>query len=911
MLNEIIRLSLRYRTLVIAISMILLVYGSWLIATMPIDIFPDLDRPRVVLLTECRGMATEEVETLVSQPLELALLSASGVEAVRSYCSPSLNVIYAEFGWDVRSRAARQTVQERLAVAATGLPDGIVPQMTPPSSIMGQIVIAALYRQTGPGGGELVAVGDSDLVAEKIAQAPSGIKLWRVIDRHNPASWETVNFELLSDVSTAASDTFVIKAQQQVLEFRFPTNTHANMELGTIGDWVIRQRLLKVRGVAEVFVQGGDRQQYQVLIHPNALIEYGVTLQDVEAALKASNLNASGGFAVSGESERPIRILGRIGPDRENVIQDLKNVPIKSNSKRTIVLNELATIDVGPEFKRGDAAVDGQSAVVFTIVKQPQVDTRALTDRIESALTEMESTLPPHFVIDSNLFQLRNFIDRGVFNVAEALAIGACLVIIILFLFLLSFRTTFITLTAIPMSIVITALVFRLTSYFTGLPISINVMTLGGLAVAIGELVDDAIVDVENIFRRLKQNRASSQPRHDLRVVYEASREIRSAIVFGTAVVILAFVPLFWMPGLAGRLFVPLGFAYIVSILSSLLVSLTLTPVLSSFLLPQTGTTSHKRDGLLLTMLKAAATPCIRLGMALPKALLLLSWVAFAAAAVLFANMGGGFLPEFDEGSIQVNAILPPGSSLNASNSMASLIDNKFKSMQKSDVHPNGEILHFVRRTGRAEMDEHAMPVNASEYIVSMNPEIHGQRAAMIERLRKELGNEVPGVSIEVEQPLAHLISHMVSGVRAQIAVKIFGDDLDVLQRLANQSRTLIEQIPGISTPVIEPIRQTEQLHIRLDHEALAFHGVTRAQIAKVLQTALQGEIVSQVLEGQRRFDLLVRFNEEARSDYQRLDQLKIELSGGRGQIELRDLAQVETGLAPTCCFVTMLAVAW
>ena len=900
MLNEIIRLSLKYRTLVVAISMMLLVYGSWLITTMPIDVFPDLDRPRVVLLTECPGMAAKEVETLVSQPLELALLSAGGVEAVRSYCSPSMNVIYAEFGWNVGSRAARQTVQERIAVAARNLPDTIVPQMTPQSSIMGQIVIAALFRQAGPSGGEIVAVADSDLVAERInSDSGEEMRLWRATDRNAPMQWESVSFELLSSEEAAGSQFFSVATEQQTFEIEFPSAVRANMQLGTIGNWVIRQRLLKVRGVAEVFIQGGDRQQYQVLIDPNALIEYGVTLQDVEAALKASNLNASGGFAATGELERPIRILGRVGPGYRDVIRDLNNIPIKTTAKRSILLSEVATIDVGPEFKRGDAAVDGRSAVVFTIVKQPQVDTRALTERIESALSEMEATLPANYVIDSNLFQLRNFIDRGVFNVAEALAIGAFLVIVILFLFLLNFRTTFITLTAIPLSIVITAIVFRLTSYFTGVPISINVMTLGGLAVAIGELVDDAIVDVENIFRRLKQNRASDNPQHHLKVVYDASREIRSAIVFGTIVVIMAFVPLFWMSGLAGRLFVPLGFAYIVSILSSLLVSLTLTPVLSSFLLPHSGTTEQETDGAFLRMLKALAAPCIGLGMAIPKTLLLLTWVAFAAAVVLFANMGGGFLPEFDEGSIQVNAILPPGTSLDASNRMATLIDNKFKQMQKSDAKPDGEVLHFVRRTGRAEMDEHAMPVNASEYIISMNPDVHGQREEIIGRLREELEQEVPGVSIEVEQPLAHLISHMVSGVRAQIAVKIFGDDLDVLQRLANQSKSLIEDIPGITTPVIEPIRQTEELHIRLNSESLAFHGVTRSYVAKVLQTALQGEVVSEVLEGQRRFDLLIRFQEKSRTDYNSLANLHVELPQGRGLVELGDLATVETGYGP------------
>ena len=904
MLNEIIRLSLRYRTLVIAISLMLLVYGTWLIATMPIDVFPDLDRPRVVLLTECPGLASEEVETLVSQPLEIALLSGSGVEAVRSYCSPSLNVIYVEFDWDVNSRHARQTVQERLAVATGNLPPGIIPQMTPQSSIMGQILIAGLFRQQGPSDGRLAAISGTDLVAEWIQNNEAHqLKIWQTLGKRQPQQWKPIEFQLISDASSAGSRQSRVRIDGSEFAITFDSPDRENLELGTIGDWVIRQRLLKVPGVAEIFVQGGDRQQFQVLLNPDSLLDFGVTVQDVRRALRESNLNASGGFAITGESEKPIRILGRVGPRREIVIQDLKKVPVKSSSRRSILLGDIAEVDIGPESKRGDAAVDGQAAVVFSIVKQPHVDTRKLTREIERTLSELESTLPVIYSVDSNLFQLSDFIERGVFNVAEALAIGAFLVIVILFLFLLNFRTTFITLTAIPLSIVITAIVFRLTSYLTGMPISINVMTLGGMAVAIGELVDDAIVDVENIFRRLRQNRNRENPDHFLRVVYDASREIRSAIVFGTIVVILAFLPLFWMSGLSGRLFVPLGFAYIVSILSSLLVSLTLTPVLSSFLLPQSSSTHREQDSALLGLLKFLATPFIRLGMAIPSILLTLTWIGFAAAAILFANMGGGFLPDFDEGSLQLNATLPPGSSLAASNKMTSLIDATLSQKQKSEDNPSGEVLHFVRRTGRAEMDEHAMPVNASEYVISMNPEIHGKRNQTIKQLREQLKQEVPGVSIEVEQPLAHLISHMVSGVRAQIAIKIFGDDLDILQRLANQAKSLIEDIPGITSPVIEPIQQTEELHIRLDADSLAFHGVTRAYVADILQTALRGELISEIIQDQRRFDLVLRFEESFRTDYSRLEKLRLDLPDGRGQVELRDLAVVESGYGPNVLF--------
>jgi len=562
-------------------------------------------------------------------------------------------------------------------------------------------------------------------------------------------------------------------------------------------------------------------------------------------------------------------------------------------------LGQIAGVVEGPELKRGDGSINGRAGVVFTIVKQPHVDTRALTDSIAEAFDEVESSLPADIVINSDLFRLKNFIDRGIFNVGEALVIGAVLVIIILFLFLLNFRTTFITLTAIPLSLVITMLVFRLIGHLSGTPLSINVMTLGGLAVAMGELVDDAIVDVENIFRRLRENNALDRPRPALQVVYEASKEIRSAIVFGTAVVILVFLPLFALSGIEGRLFAPLGIAYIVSILGSLLVSLTVTPVLSYYLLPQSKATHREIDGPLLRAMKGITGSLIRFSMAWPKMLLLVTWIGVGFAAWQFAQLGRNFLPQFDEGSVQVNVTLPPGSSLDASNKIAAIIDVKFDEMRKSEQNPNGEILHFVRRTGRAERDEHAAPVNVSEYILSMNPDAGRHREETIKQLLDELREEVPGVDIEVEQPLAHMISHMVSGVYAQIAIKIYGDDIDTLQQIAERVKATIQTIPGITPPVVESIRQTEELHIRLRRDDLAFHGVRRDYVAKMLQTALQGEVVSQVLEGQRRFDLLIRLEESHRTDYANLGRLRIDLPDHRGQIELRELADIGAGVGP------------
>ncbi len=510
MLDAVIRWSLRYRGLVLLLAALVLGSGTHLATTLPIDVFPDLDRPRVVLLAECPGLSTEEVETLVTQPLETAVLGAPGVEDVRSQSTGAFSVIYIEFGWRTDTRTARQVVAERTAAVLATLPPGVKAGMTPPASIMGQIQHVGLYRET-----------------------PSD----------DPA--------------------------------------RDRRELRALADWVIRPRLLQEPGVAEVLVMGGDRKQYQVLADPNKLREFGVTLKAVEQAVRESNVGASGGFTVEPATERAIRILARLGPEPAKVLADLRLVPVKVGDGRPVLLSQVADVREGAEPKRGDGGVDGFPAVVLTIAKQPHADTRRLTERVETVLAEVQAGLPPGHVVRTDLFKLRTFIDRGLYYVAEALALGAGLVVVVLVAFLLSVRTTFITLTAIPLSLAVTAVVFHLVGRLTGADLGINVMTLGGLAVAMGELVDDAIVDVENIHRRL----AEQPHRPPLAVVYEASREVRSAVVFGTAVVVLAFAPLFALGGVEGRLFVPLGLAYVVSILASLAVSLTVTPALSYLLL--------------------------------------------------------------------------------------------------------------------------------------------------------------------------------------------------------------------------------------------------------------------------------------------------------------------------------------
>ncbi len=901
MLNAVIRSALRYRPLVVLASLALLIIGSWMATRLPIDVFPDLNRPRVTLLTECPGLATEEVELLVTHPIEVALLGANGVQGVRSQTTAGLSVIFVEFDWSMEIRAARQTVQERLAILGETLPAGVRPYLTPPTSIMGQIVVAGLYRRAGPRGGELYPVAETGWLAElDPASGQPTVRVWRAPPGMSPNEWTEVPIAQQDwEPGDGGARRVRLTIEGSTHYVTLPSFEARQLELRTLAEWTIRPRLLKVTGVAEVFLQGGERQQYQVLIDPAALLEYGVTLAEVEQALAESNINTSGGIAVQGESERPIRVLGRLGPDAERVLDDLRRVPVKNHPDRSVLVEQVAEVVMGSQFRRGDGSVDGRPGVVFTIVKQPHVDTRDLTDRVENAFAEVEATLPPELGVNASLFRLKSFIDRGIFNVGEALAIGAGLVLVILFLFLLNFRTTFITLTAIPLSLVMTTLAFRWIGWLTGTPLTINVMTLGGIAVAMGELVDDAIVDVENIFRRLRENHSLAEPLPALRVVYEASKEIRSAIVFGTAVVILVFLPLFALSGVEGRLFAPLGAAYITSILASLVVSLTVTPVLSYYLLTGADGAHSTGDGWMLRTLKTLVTPLIRLSMTRPVWLLLISWIGCVWAAWYFVHLGRDFLPAFDEGSVQVNVTLPPSSSLAASGQTAAAIDKTLRKRQVSPANPQGDIEHFVRRTGRAELDEHAMPVSGSEYLISMNPDSGRHRDDVLREMLHDLRQEAPGVDIEVEQPLAHLISHMTSGVYAQIAIKVFGDDLQSLARLAEEVRLVVSDVPGVTPPVVEALRQTEELHIRLRAEDLAFYGLTRAYVAGMLQTALQGEVVSQVIQGQQRFGLLVRLEEGYRTDYANLGRLRIDLPDGRGQLELRDVADVGEGAGP------------
>lgn len=974
MLNSLIRLSLRYRLLVVCLSLVALVGGSYLTTHLTIDVFPDLDRPRVVIITEAPGLAAQDMETLVTYEVEAALLGASGVQGVRSLSAGGVSMIYVEFDWGTDIYLARQTVQERLNAVQGRLPPGLQPQMGPIGSIMGQIMQLGVHVRPGPGGGQLAIIGKTGIVAELLldeASAQVKLCLWQPGPNRaawqQPASWPagsadddsvTLRWEAESPTGPKASapgeltlrasgpqrvcftgqwseagfagrERFgrlnrrvTLKLGQQVHEVLFPGRTQEQMELRTLADWAIRQQLLKVPGVAQVLVMGGERKQYQVLVDPQALRHHEVTLAEVEQALRRNNLDTSGGVAVQGEVERPVRILGRLGSTPAQVLRQLeqivvKNAPFAHNSSspgeerkkmpsRPITVAHVAQVVEGPAFKRADASIDSVPGVVITVAKQPHQDTRALTVAVHQALDQLEESLPPTMVINRNIFQMKGFIDRAIYNVLEALVIGAVLVIIVLFLFLLNFRTTFISLLAIPLSLVLTTLVFRLVGWWMRSELTLNVMTLGGIAVAMGELVDDAIVDVENIFRRLKEWNAARTAgetaaiqRSPLRVIYDASIEVRGAIVYGTAVVILVFLPLFALSGMEGRLFTPLGAAYIISILASLLVSLTVTPVLSYYLLPRARAAHHKGDGWLLRQLKGGATYLIQLSLARAGWLLLASWVLVLGAALLFLNLGRDFLPKFDEGSVQVNVALPPDASLTASNKVGALVDSRLRTMQKTTANPDGFILHFARRTGRAEGDEHPLPVSSSEYLVAIDPHCPLSRQEVMKRIEDDLRAHVPGTDLEVEQPLMHLIDHMLSGVTAQIAIRIYGEDLDVLRRLAGRIKQAIVDVPGLKPPVIEAQTQVEELHLRLRPERLTFYGLDRQTVADYVSAALGGVQISQVLEGQRRFDLIVRLHERFRGDLQAIRQLRVPLPGGEGEVPLSELAEVGIRAGP------------
>ncbi len=872
MLNWIIAFSLKNRALVLIGSIAVMVYGVIQLRQMPVDVFPDLNRPTVTIMTESAGLAPEEVEVLVTRPIEFLLNGATGVKRVRSASGIGLSIVWVEFDWGTDIFRDRQIVAEKMQLARERLPADSNPAMAPISSIMGEIMLLGLR-------------------------------------------------------STA--------------ELKTPEEQEAKaMELRTLGEFTLRNRLLAVEGVSQVTVMGGVLEQYQIITSPARLAAQNISLLQLTEAAQKSNVIAGGGIMVRSPKESLLRISGQ-----SLTLEDIENTPVLWREPIPVLIKDVADVRFGGPVKRGEGsvwvklepdvnaavreslphphtdeaipktshdasehshpsveheeakvkiAVSGGPAVMMTIQKQPNADTLALDRQINEVLESLQKELPADVVIERRIFKQADFIEAAVENVTEAVRDGAIWVIIVLFLLMGNFRTSLSSLTSMPLSILLTVLVF----HWCG--ITINTMTLGGIAVAIGDLVDDSIVDIENIYRRLKENRQlpHEQQRPPLDVIYDASCEVRNSIVYATLIVILVMFPLFSMAGLEGRMFAPLGLAYITSLLCSLVVSLTFTPVFGSVLLPQAKLLEEEADPFLLRWLKRLDAIVLRF--TLRHATLILSTVAVLVtlSCVSIFWMGGEFLPPFNEGTLTISLRMEPGTSLDESQRVASRAEQLILDVP--------EVLSVSRRTGRAELDEHAEGVNSSEIDVRLaehSPPKPGwgytalrlipiahlwgfdsvgrPREAVIADVRDRISN-IPGAAVNIGQPISHRLDHMMSGIRAQIAVKVFGQDLRELRTAAYDIQERMQPIPGIVDLQIEPQVEISQVRLKVKRDEAARYGLAPGDIAELLETAYKGRVVSQVLDEDRYFGLVVKFDDESRSDPSVINETILETPSGR-----------------------------
>ncbi len=812
MLNKLILFSLKNRMLVVSMAALLMVYGVFTLVNLPVDVLPDLNRPRVTIFLEANGMAPEEVESQVNLPVETQLNGAPGVEVVRSVASPGLGMVFVEFDWNTDVYRARQLTAEKLQNIQ--LPKGITPVMGPISSIMGQIMMVAVTSDTA-----------------------------------SPA------------------------------------------DLRTLADFTIRRRLMSVKGVSQVIPIGGERMQYQILISSEKLRQYNLAIDDIDNALQLTNQNTTGGFIDNKGSETLIRNIGRA-----NTLEDLANTVISNRNAAPVLLKQVAEVKFGGPIKRGDGSFNGKPAVILSIEKQPGSSTIDVTAESLKAIEEIKASLPKNIQINTDVFQQKHFIVNSLTNVEEELRDGFILVIIILFLFLLNFRTTIITLTAIPLSLIITAIVFK---FFD---ISINTLTLGGLAIAIGELVDDAIVDVENVYRRLKENWLSENPKPLLKVIYDASSEVRNSIVYATIIVVLVFIPLFYLQGIEGRIFAPLGIAYITSIIASLVVSLTVTPALCSYLLGKknhlhhinlafwkrktketTVDAVHEPDSALVRWLKKQDTRLLHFGLKRPKTITGVAIALIIASISIIPFFGTEFLPPFNEGSYTVNMVAPAGTSLEESNKLGTIAEQQILKVP--------EVALTARRTGRAELDEHAEPPSSTEIEVALKPGGRS-RAKVLEEMRNNL-SVLKGVSINIGQPISHRLDHLLSGVRAQVAVKIFGNDLLTLRSNAEQLKSIISNVPGVVDVQIENQVMVPQLMIKLDRMAVQRYGLQVGNVADELEIFYNGKVVSQIIDGQKSFDIVLRTDDSTRKNIEAIRNTQIAASDG-SLIPLSQIAKIE-----------------
>jgi len=801
MLNQLIAWSLRNRVLVLAAASLLLITGAWTASRMPVDVFPDLTAPTVTVLTEAHGMAPEEVEALVTFPIETAVNGATGVRRVRSSTAQGISVVWVEFDWGTDIFRDRQIVSEKLQTVAGALPDGVAPPLLAPvSSVMGEIMMIGL---TGP-------------------QTPQ--------------------------------------------------------ELRGVADWTIRRRLLAVSGVAQVIPIGGEVKQYQVLADPARMRSAGVTLADVLVAARGSNANASGGVYMDRGQEYVIRGIGRI-----RGVEDIAHTVVAVRHGTPVLLDQVAEITVRAAPKYGDGSINARPGVVLAVQKQPGANTLDLTARIEQELADVQRTLPQDMEVHTELFRQASFIRVAIDNVIAALRDGAIFVVIVLFLFLWNFRATAISIVAIPLSLVVAIFAMRL------LGITINTMTLGGMAIAIGALVDDAIIDVENVFRRLKENhhRPAADQRPALAVVYEASREIRASIVNATLIIIVVFLPLFFLDGVEGRLLRPLGFAYVVSILASLIVAVTVTPVLCLYLLPQARAVQEEQESRLVTWLKRGYASTLEVVLARPRLVLAGAGLALLLTIATLPWLGSAFLPEFNEGALTVSVVTVPGTSLDESSAIGRRVEEILLA--------SPAVVNTDRRQGRAELDEHAQGVNAAEIDVTLKPDIDKEMA--LAELRQQF-TAIPGTNVTIGQPIGHRIDHMLSGTRANIAVKLFGPDLYELRQVGARVRDAMTGIPGVVDLQLDQQIDVPQLRIRGDRLALAKYGMTVGALAEAIDVAFNGEVVSSVLEEGRSYDLVVRFPAALRSSAEAIANVMLDTPIGV-RAPLSQLAEIVVDRGP------------
>lgn len=804
MLDRIIQLSLSNRLLVLSFFALVMTTGAYIAFEMDVDVFPDLTAPTVTVLTESHGMATEEVERLVTYPLESALNGAPNIRRIRSSSAMGVSIVWAEFEWGTDIYKARQIVAEKLATVEGKLPEGVgSPTLAPISSIMGEIMLMSLRS-----------------------------------DSLSP------------------------------------------MELRTIADWSIRPQLLAIGGVAQVITIGGGYKQYEVAVDPQKMKYFSVSLTELEESVAAATQNASGGFINEYGHQYTIQ-----GEGRTNSVEQLGNTLIRMQGTKPIKIEDVADVRISSAPKIGDAAVSGKPSVILTLLKQPNANTLELTEQIDEAIASIQPQLPAGVEINTHIFRQANFIQASIDNLQKTLLEGAVFVSIVLFLFLLNWRTTVISLVAIPISLLVTIIFLKLFGF------TINTMSLGGMAIAIGVIVDDAIIDVENIFKRLRENVAKppSERKSNLQIIFEASSEIRNSILIATLIIIAAFVPLFFLSGMEGRLLQPLGVSFIVAIFTSLFVAVTLTPVMSSYLLIDEQRLKRQAQGSWVERKVAAGyRKILHWALQFPRLVVLAAVLLFAAAVFLLTGLGRSFLPEFNEGSLVISVVTPPGTSLEESNKTGALVEELMLEMPEVSI--------TSRRTGRAEMDEHAQGVNASEIDVPFTI-IDRSEEEFMEAVRTRL-TIVPGANITIGQPIAHRIDHMLSGTRANIAVKVFGTDLNELFNTGNEIRREIESIPGLVDLNVEQQIEVPQVRILPNRTMLAKYGIRLGDFIDFIDVAFAGESVGQVFEGQRSFDLVVRYNEQTRNTAEAIKNSLLDAHNGE-KVPLHYVADVNVVGSP------------